>query len=647
MRKYFAVILMFLFGLSLDAQTPMNLDSLLSLLPKTAQDSNKVDLFINIGQQYETSQPHLAREYYLKAGNLSQELNYQLGFCKYAANYTALLNMQGKYDSSLAINFEALKIAEQWGNKMWITKMYFNIGNCYNYKLQHETALSYYLKVVPYFEEINNKPYLALIYDVMQMLYQNLKQYPKAVIYGEKSLALFADEPESNERGIALLNLSVGYFYSTPSQPEKAMKGFQAVLQIAQKNQNQYLEGSALLNIADFYYRKDDMGKARPFYEQALELNRKIGDDEGICIAIRGLSYCKLYENKYDESEKLIQEVLELANKNNFLKEKGEAYSSLAELALSKHNFLEYRYFFRMKDSIEEIILNDELVRATQDKETKYEAEKKQAEIQDLSQQKILQKVYIIGLFLLVILLIILGIISSRNASRKSLLAEKDAKIKVQRINELEKEKQLTATQSLLAGEEAERKRLARDLHDGLGGMLSIIKLKLLNMKGNVILPETEVSVFHHALEMLDGSIRELRRVAHNLMPESLMRYGLKAALTDFCGNIDQVNLHFYGEERRLEEKYEIALFRIIQELVNNAIKHSAAEQINVQVIVESDRMNLVVQDNGKGFDPLKIDQTKTTGLISIRSRVESLNGQMDLISSPGQGTEVQINFKL
>lgn len=219
-------------------------------------------------------------------------------------------------------------------------------------------------------------------------------------------------------------------------------------------------------------------------------------------------------------------------------------------------------------------------------------------------------------------------------------------KLAEQLVVQLEQEKQLVATQSVLDGETAERARIARDLHDGLGGMLSVVKLNLINMKGNTFLAESDVPAFHNALDMLDGSILELRRVAHNLMPESLLRFGLKAALTDFCRNIEHVNLHFFGNERRMEEKFEITVYRIILELVNNALKHSGAQQINVQVIVENDRISCVVQDDGKGFNQADTDTGKTTGLNSIHSRVESLGGRMELISAPGKGTEVQIEFR-
>ena len=291
--------------------------------------------------------------------------------------------------------------------------------------------------------------------------------------------------------------------------------------------------------------------------------------------------------------------------------------------------------------------MNDQIIRTIKDKEMIYENQKKQIQIELLQKDKKIQSIYIVGLIIVALFLIILGLFVRRNQNRKRQLIEKDAEIKAQRIGELENEKKLTATQAILVGEEKERKRLARDLHDGLGGMLSVVKLNFLNIKGNAIIQEADVQVFNNALEMLDDSIRELRRVAHNLMPESLMRYGLKAALTDFCRSIDKVQLHFFGEEGFLMEQFKVASFRIIQELVNNAIKHAAASEINVQVIIEINRLNIVVHDNGIGFEPSTFDLTKTTGLNSIQMRVESLNGTMDLLSHPGQGTEVEINFTM
>src|SRR5664279_1217020 len=111
--------------------------------------------------------------------------------------------------------------------------------------------------------------------------------------------------------------------------------------------------------------------------------------------------------------------------------------------------------------------------------------------------------------------------------------------------------------------------------------MLSVAKLKIATMKGNLTIPEENVAYLNSAIEMLDTSIKELRRVAHNLMPESLLKYGLNAALSDFCRSTDKVTYHFFGNDRRPEEKTEVATYRIVSELVNNALRHSEAQNIN------------------------------------------------------------------
>lgn len=623
----------------------MNLDSLLSLLPSVNQDSNTVKLYLNIGEQYETNHPEIAKHYYLKAGKLSSRINYVRGFCKYASNYTAVLNMQGEIDSSLLINQKSLEAAQSINSEMLIAKSLFNIANCYNYKEQYETALVYYLKITPYFEKLNNKSYLSLMYDVMQIIYQNMEQYDKAIFYGEKALALSFDQPESNSRGVILMNLSINYAKANPPKTQKAIYGYTESIRIAKLNQNLYLESSVLVNLADHYYHIKDYEKARDYYTEVLPIQIRIDDQQGICMSKRGLSYYELYNKRFDSAEELLLQALAIAKENHFLTEEKECFSSLAEVYLARNDYRQYHQFAQLHDSLNNILLNEKIIRATKELELKYETEKKQLQINALENDKKLQRIYLIGIIGVSVLIVALGFFYFRNQKRKQLLIEKDAELKAQRISELEKEKQLTASQALLEGESTERKRLARDLHDGLGGMLSVVKLNLIHMKGNAILPESDMPAFHNALEMLDGSIRELRRVAHNLMPESLMRYGLKAALTDFCRTIDHVNLHFFGDEGRIDEKFEVAIFRIAQELVNNAIKHSGANQINVQIIQEKTRVNLVVQDNGAGFETSTLQPEKTTGIRSIRSRVTSLGGQLELSSFPGKGTEIQVNF--
>lgn len=293
-------------------------------------------------------------------------------------------------------------------------------------------------------------------------------------------------------------------------------------------------------------------------------------------------------------------------------------------------------------DSLEMINLkaNENNMKSISKTGVQYETEKKEEQISALLKQKRLYGIITFTTIAVILLLLLIVFLRYRIVKQKKLIAE-------QRVINLEHEKKLIATQSILEGENAERTRLARDLHDGLGGMLSLVKLKLYNVKENMVVPQSKLPLFQNAMETLDQAIRELRHVAHNLMPESLMHEGLKAALTDFCNDIPQAEIQFFGSEQRLEESYRITSFRILQELVTNALKHADATHITVQVIIDDDRLDLIVSDNGRGFDMANTDLSLTSGLNNLRSRAELLGGRMTIQSDPGKGTEAEIEFIL
>jgi signal transduction histidine kinase len=210
----------------------------------------------------------------------------------------------------------------------------------------------------------------------------------------------------------------------------------------------------------------------------------------------------------------------------------------------------------------------------------------------------------------------------------------------------LEQEKQLVATQAVLDGETIERMRLARDLHDGLGGLLSATQLSLADLKKNVNPTGDNTARFNKTFGMLDQSMREMRRVAHHLMPDSLSRYGLKTALSDFCNTIPSVAFSYYGaDNHRFDRNLEVVVYRIAHELINNSLKHADATHILVQIVQEAHRIALTVQDNGTGFDPETV--TSGMGLHNIRTRVALLGGTINMRSSTEEGTEIDVEFKI
>ena len=216
--------------------------------------------------------------------------------------------------------------------------------------------------------------------------------------------------------------------------------------------------------------------------------------------------------------------------------------------------------------------------------------------------------------------LLITGFLGYRNLRHRHQLAKQREELQQQRIRELEKDKQLIAVDSMLKGQEDERSRLAKDLHDGLGGLLSGVKFSLSNMKDNLIMTPDNMAVFERSLDMLDTSIKELRRVAHNMMPEILTKFGLDEALREYCNTVNATNLlavkyQSLGMETRLDKATEIIIYRIVQELLNNVLKHASASEAFIQLIRENDRLNMVVEDNGRGFDTARPGEEQRCGL--------------------------------
>ena len=221
------------------------------------------------------------------------------------------------------------------------------------------------------------------------------------------------------------------------------------------------------------------------------------------------------------------------------------------------------------------------------------------------------------------------------------------------RIAEFETEKQLSITEAMLKGQDEERTRLARDLHDGLGGMLSGIKLSFMNLKELMAQCLDDQQLFDRGLDMLDGSSMELRRVAHNLMPEVLLKFGLDSSINDLCENITRngglkVSYQSTGLENfNPDQNVSVIIYRLVQELLNNILRHASAGQAFVQLDFHDNNLGITVEDNGVGFDTSILLTSAGIGWRNIRNRVEYLAGKIDIQSVPEHGTTVNIDLPL
>ena len=201
----------------------------------------------------------------------------------------------------------------------------------------------------------------------------------------------------------------------------------------------------------------------------------------------------------------------------------------------------------------------------------------------------------------------------------------------------------------MVEGQEDERKRIAEDLHDRVGSILSTVKLYFnsLNTKIDTFQGENNQQ-FEKANTLLDEAVDEIRRISHNLISSILMKFGLGPALKDLCETVEgaqqiKVDLQMHGIDQRLNNQLEISLYRIIQELISNILKHATATEITISITHQNGNLNILVEDNGKGFDTSVIPNG--IGLKNIKSRILKLNGQINIDSVTDRGTIVNLNF--
>lgn len=545
-----------------------------------------------------------------------------------------ILYKQGKNDSSLLYFNRALKNLTGSPDKKKEAEIMNNVANIFRAGAKYDTAMTIYVDLLKYYESIKDAEKQGQLLGNIGSLYYTAGNFEKAKDYTLQALAIQRNTTDKRGTAVSLVNLLV-FAINASEYIEGIAYGDEAIGLLKDIDKNYY--AAALIRASFCYYQTGNRDKALEYTQTAIEIYKENNNVRGMMEAYRQKGDYLIDSKRYEEAMDLGKEALNVADTTNRL-DMRLLYDMLKRAAIWLNKPEEALYYSQKQITMKEEDLNMEWADKISEIETKYNTEKKELEIAALKAGTRTDRILIISLITLVLAGGVTGYFIFKNNRHKAALAE-------QKIKELEQEKKITETRSLLEGETTERARLSRDLHDGLGSMLSVAKLKIATMKGNLTIPEENVPALNTAIDLLDNSIKELRRVAHNLMPESLMKYGLNAALSDFCRSSGKVTYHFFGDDRRPDEKVEIAAYRIVSELVNNSIKHSQADNINVQLIIDDNRIHLTVEDDGKGFDANTAENNGGTGLRNVRSRIDSLGGKLEIVTAQGKGTEVNVEF--
>ena len=641
-----STILFFLFLHGIAFSQPKSLESLIKEVAIAKEDTGKVSLLIDIERKYFSSDLDSALYY----NNLCEKLITRINAKEYIHmcfhDFVKIYHAQKDYKNALQYCLKSIKVAEENKNLFQKATSYRAIFNIYHNLKMNDSAVKYAVYSIKLTTEIGDTLNVATNYGNLCWLYMDMNQYTRALDYG--LMGIKAGEHYVDTVGLLVSINNTALCHLRMNNNIKAIVLLKKQLEIGKRVNRMRSVRNALINLTASYFNLGDIEGLAKTTAALNEFNSQDADldNKSRCLQYISNSDNYILQKKFVLAEEQLQKGISIALADSLNSELLTMYQSMTLVKFAQHNFVTGNLYQVKWDELNEADNEKELSEYELELETKYETEKKSAKI--ISQQAQLKQQLTINYLVIgaAIGLLIISLLAYHAYRQKQ-------KLQQQRIADLETQQQLTSTEAVLKGEEQERTRLARDLHDGLGGMLSGIKYSLNTMKGNLIMTPDNAQAFERSIDMLDSSIQEMRRVAHNMMPEALVKFGLDTALKDFCNEIQQSGALYISyqsiglENMVIKQTAEITIYRIVQELVNNIMKHAAAKNAIVQVTKTSGQLAVTVEDDGRGFDTNILNKVKGIGWSSIQNRVEFLKGTLDVISEKEKGTSVHIEINV
>lgn len=583
---------------------------------------------------------------------------------------------------------EALAIAEKLHFKQGIALAYKAIGAHYQVNKDYKTAINYYKQALDFADANTYNSNENIYFPNLLNLYFYLGDYPNAMETISREMAIA--EKMNDKRGIAHCNNILGYIYFKQENFSESEKYYDLYIQKTKDLKDSGLLAHALGEVSDVYTQEKKYTRSIDVLLKAIKICDQLLLNPGASKSNLTLGMIPQYKAKalyrLGKNYKLTRELpkaleyslsaVKLAVANRYSRydiasyyiNSGDVYKELKEFKKAI-DYLQYGfnlakdiqhrentrdaaeylsqtyaslqqydsafYFYQIYTGLKDSIVNNETKMKIAGIQGKYDIAQKDEQI---ARQEQIRNI-LIGSFIFLLILMLLLYNSYRLKQKNKYQQE---------INRQQNE----LFNAIVTTQDQERKRIAQDIHDSLGSVLSAAKLKLSSLdESKKLLTPDQLEKYQTSLDLLDEASTELRNISHNIMPATLSKLGLEAALQNLIDKIAahskmQINFTAHGFEGRLEETTEMSIYRIILELLNNIVKHADAEKVSIQIIKYPAYINLMIEDNGKGFDYSKaFEENKGIGLGNILSRVEYMNGSMEIDSATGKGTTVIIEI--
>lgn len=623
-------------------------ETLLSL----PDDSVKVQSLLDLGYAYEDSDPDSAILIYEAAGVIGKSAGYDLGYGR-SLNYRGIVEFErGNYSRSENYYQTSIEVFRRINYQKGIAAAYNNIGNIYLQQGNLDKSTEYHLKGLSIFKETNDTPSLVRNLNNLGTIFYDNKSYSKSLDYYSESLRLSTILGDTTGIVDACSNLANNY--ERIGDTAMSMLYLEKAMALMRPERDPY---GALLVYSAYSISLSRAGRrseAVRYAEMALALAYRHENPYNICesLALTGEMY--LLAKEYRKAEAYLDKALETGRQNNYLESLSKIHHYRAQLMAELKNHEQAYAELRTFNTIQDTLFHRDRQMIIQELEAKYQNAVKESLLteQDLTiaeqnfrvsrQRSLIFWILVTAAGILITLFLGLAYIHQRR------------RLLHNRLRILERDKELQNMKYLIEGEEKERSRLAKELHDGVNGSLGAIKLMA---SSGITSDKTKSSEKWGSIsKMIDQLSDEVREISHNLMPDVLTRLGLEEALQGYLRRIRQsqqspdIDFLCYGDVEHIDTSIKMNIYRVIQELIRNILKHAGATGCIIQINRHEENLSVVIEDNGKGFDIFEHRKKKRSsgiGLQSVYSRIELLGGQIDIQSTLYTGTSVHIDIPL
>lgn len=556
------------------------------------------------------------------------------------------------------------------------TQLNDNLKKARDTKNISELAINYYL-LANFEAEINANQIQAFDY------------YTRAIEY----YRILDDIEKINE-----IKYIIGNRYADAGLYKEAIDQYEELLTYYKENDNLYMRTYLRAKLADVYHITGDIDQEYEYLNQSIELNRTLRDtslmidfmlkksrnyltlnekDSALIMSYQAFKIANTIDDKnrlskslfniaqinlenkeYTKALKYYRDAEKIIPKKAYSLDRRDIYMKLSEVydTLDRHKDA---YAYALKYAyINDSILNHDKVQAEYKLALRFETNEKKKDIANLEQEKEKEQeknkqqrraLYLLSAGLAMLLALVYFIIRfyTTRIKTEKIITQQEKEIRMRKIQTLEDDVKMKGMQSMIAGQEMERERIAQDLHDSLGGLLSTVKLQFDSVQARHAEIKDLVE-YQNANKLLDSAVEEVRSISRNLQPGALAELGLVPALKDLINNFDgdhypEVDLQVYDVPKKINNIVALSIFRVIQELLYNSVKHAKATEILIQINKENDELVIQFEDDGIGFDMENLKH-KGMGLENMKSRINFLKGTISFDSKQGEGLSVLIH---